>query len=58
MGHKGPALRPRCTGPVMVQTQITFNSNSTVAPQPDWLEKQVRPQQMCDTRVDITGTAQ
>jgi len=26
MEHKGPVLRPRCTGPGRAQTQIPFNS--------------------------------
>jgi len=30
IGHKGPVLRPRCIGPGRAQTQIPFNSNSTV----------------------------
>ena len=32
MGHKGPVLRPRCTGPGRAQTQILFYSILPISP--------------------------
>jgi len=44
---------------LLVRNLIEEAGKSKIAPPPDWLEDQVRPQQMfCDSRVTITNTGQ